>query len=585
MPQTSLLADEILSNRDMNLSEGESGRFLHITDMHLDPFYEEGAPLSSSCHRTSSVAYNPQPVHKTPRRDPSGSTTAGHYGSPGSGCDSPLILVNETMRFVSEVLNSGSGKHGKKGLDFILWTGDSARHDSDSRITRTEGEIRGLNALAVEYFYRSFPIRTDESAKTFSPPMANRHRPHDNPRTSIPVIPNIGNNDIHPHNNLLYTPDAPNPTLDYYALLWQHFIPADQSKAFRTTGNFYVDVKEDLRVASLNTMYLSDGNKWVTDCRSTSIQKKRPGRHDDDDQSTPAAGDSAIDWLIHSVLIPARKDSKSVYVIGHVPPSPINYFPRCYTRFADVMVEYADVIRGQFYGHMNIDHFFFPTPEDGVGEDLVGVSSLSTSKPDFSASPVPANLLPHVISRDLHRDSDSPLTTIPGWLNLYTHYLLRHYHLHAHDNNNNKTNPKPAHNLTSPIFVSPSVVPSFNPTLRVFEYTRSNGAVTDWVQYFADLVKWNRRAAKGHAPAYFLAGGGGKSHRGEIPGYLYEQSYRTSKHYAFNNTLVFAPSAWVDFAARLSGEAGDEKGSTKKLRKRYWKEMVVRVKGVDVGST
>ncbi|KAI9088318.1 hypothetical protein DFS34DRAFT_689649 [Phlyctochytrium arcticum] len=459
-------------------------------------------------------------------------------------CDSPLILVNETM--------------------------------SDSRITRTEGEIRGLNALAVSTFTGPFPIRTDESAKTFSPPMANRHRPHDNPRTSIPVIPTSATT-----TSILtitcYTPlMLLTPPWTTMLCCGNILFPRISPRHFRTTGNFYVDVKEDLRVASLNTMYLSDGNKWVTDCRSTSIQKKRPGRHDDDDQSTPAAGDSAIDWLIHSVLIPARKDSKSVYVIGHVPPSPINYFPRCYTRFADVMVEYADVIRGQFYGHMNID---------GVGEDLVGVSSLSTSKPDFSASPVPANLLPHVISRDLHRDSDSPLTTIPGWLNLYTHYLLRHYHLHAHDNNNNKTNPKPAHNLTSPIFVSPSVVPSFNPTLRVFEYTRSNGAVTDWVQYFADLVKWNRRAAKGHAPAYFLAGGGGKSHRGEIPGYLYEQSYRTSKHYAFNNTLVFAPSAWVDFAARLSGEAGDEKGSTKKLRKRYWKEMVVRVKGVDVGST
>ncbi|KAF7790813.1 hypothetical protein EIP86_001770 [Pleurotus ostreatoroseus] len=98
------------------------GRFLHITDIHPDPFYAAGTSEKSACHRK-------KPKKARPR--------AGQYGMPYSECDSPLSLTNLTLDYID--------KEWADEVDFVVWTGDSARHDNDRKQPRTLKEIYQLN--------------------------------------------------------------------------------------------------------------------------------------------------------------------------------------------------------------------------------------------------------------------------------------------------------------------------------------------------------------------------------------------------------------------------------------------------------
>jgi len=53
-----------------------------------------------------------------------------------------------------------------------------------------------------------------------------------------------------------------------------------------------------------------------------------------------------------------------VWLSGHVPPSPGNYFPECYVRYVELSLRFQDTILGHLYGHMNNDHFFLLEAED-----------------------------------------------------------------------------------------------------------------------------------------------------------------------------------------------------------------------------
>ncbi|KAJ3181726.1 Endopolyphosphatase [Geranomyces variabilis] len=538
-------------------SAGLSGRFLHITDLHIDPYYQEGSLIASGCHVLPAESVGAS-------RKPGREGLAGKFGAPGSGCDSPLTLVNETMRFIKDVLRP-------KGLDFVVWTGDSARHDSDSNIPRTASDIKGINLLAVKYLVEAFTSEDGEIA--------------------VPIVPNIGNNDIWPHNDLSYTPGRRNPTLEFYALLWAPFIPATQVEIFKQTGNFWIEVNGIL-VASINTMYLSDANRQVADCAPVDGSGAA---------LPPQAGDETLAWLKSEVLERARREGKVAYLIGHVPPNPLNYFDNCYETFARLMLEYADEVRGQFYGHMNIDHFFFSSSIIPVGKTDSGAPSATTSLastyrevlkstlPDFSSlsmAPLAA------------KTGGAVSALIPSWINLYYHYLLTHYkHLarqHSRD---------PASTTLHPIFVAPSVVPTFNPGLRVFQYNvetasfrgplhpphrerRSTGSpvaprrgeLLSYAQYYADLERWNAAAVESGRNANTFDP---LEENPEFPGYLYQTAYSPALEYDFA-AGKFDIAEWLRFGGRMTGVVKEKGDDETTLVKRFAKNMVVRLDGVEV---
>ncbi|KAF2182222.1 Endopolyphosphatase [Zopfia rhizophila CBS 207.26] len=286
------------------------GRFLHISDIHPDPFYKtySSTKADAACHR---------------RWGP-----AGVYGAETSGCDTPIALVNETFKWIQENL--------KDTIDFVVWTGDSARHDNDEKIPRTQRQIIEQNEFIVtkftEVFGKSDNINDTDPTNDFT----------------IPIVPTFGNNDIMPHNIFL---SGPNKWTLEYLDIWRNFIPEEQRHQFQEGGWFRVEViPGKLAVISLNSMYFFDSNSGVDGC----ADKHEPGYEH-------------MEWLRIQLQILRDRGMKAI-LIGHVPPartdSKLSWDETCWQKYALWQRQYRDIIVANLFGHMNIDHFMLQDFKD-----------------------------------------------------------------------------------------------------------------------------------------------------------------------------------------------------------------------------
>ncbi|KAI3624123.1 endopolyphosphatase [Malassezia furfur] len=361
-----------------------SGRFLHITDMHLDSGYKEDSAVVSSCH------------HNKPHDKHGGEWRAGHWGTPVSDCDSPLRLGNATLDWVARNWNvTSADRHEsvqpKDMFDFVLWTGDSARHDQDPLVPRTGEQTLEANRFAVDLMERTFP--------------------------DIPIVPNIGNNDIALHNIM---PRGPNKELRQFLDIWRKHIPEDQTKTFLEGGYFAKDLIPDhLGVLSLNTLYFFDSNKGVDGCP----KRRRYMSRDEAD-----IGTLQLEWMTQQ-LLHYRRRNMQVHIIGHVPATAGNYFPRCFDVYTELVLRFQDTIVGQHFGHMNLDMFF-------IQESTLATDS-SERKTRVSNMPV----LMKRVEEDLRLDYES----LPGRARTNMDYYAAFY-------------------------VSPSVIPTYYPSVRVWTY-------------------------------------------------------------------------------------------------------------------
>ncbi|KAG8202220.1 Ppn1, partial [Candida africana] len=268
------------------------GRFLHITDFHIDYHYQKGSDIDKVCH--------------------GGEGKASKYGDAILGCDSPPILVEETFKWITDNLIDK--------IDFIVYTGDSARHDNDRNYPRTRQHIFNMNKEISD----KFVTLTSES-------------------DGQPLIYPVSNNDIMPH-NLMDT----GPSLQTRELFeaWRPFIPQVQMHTYLMGAYYFQEViPNQLAVLSLNTMYWFDSNPMVDDC---------------DNKGDP--GYKLFEWLGY-VLKEMRARNMKVWLCGHVPPNEKNYDTTCLRKYIAWTHEYRDVIVGGLYGHMNLDHFI---PLDSV---------------------------------------------------------------------------------------------------------------------------------------------------------------------------------------------------------------------------
>lgn len=289
-----------------------SGRFLHITDMHVDGHYREGSSVVSQCHRDA------------PHKKHGGQWRSGYWGTPVSDCDAPLQLSNATLQWLQQSWRPEPSDAYTDvpavPFDFILWTGDSARHEQDAEVPRTSKEILDLNRYTVGLFEHYFP--------------------------DVPLVPNFGNNDIQLHNTM---PGGPTKEIEAFSDIWRKHIPADQREAFLRGGYFAKDVIPDkLGVISLNTLYFYDSNKAVDGC---------PRRHRRQKDSHVDPGTLQLEWLAER-LVEFRHRNMQVHLIGHVPPTAGNYFERCFDVYTELVLRFQDTIVGQHFGHMNLDTFF-----------------------------------------------------------------------------------------------------------------------------------------------------------------------------------------------------------------------------------
>jgi endopolyphosphatase len=413
------------------------GKFLHITgklpyrhhlfciladrlraDFHPDPFYKRGSSSADehACH--------------------SGSGDAGILGAAKTDCDSPIALVNATFRWINDNL--------KDEVDFVIWTGDSARHDNDERYPRNKSQVVGQNELLVSKFVEVFGKNDD---------IDDRDPTND---FVVPIIPTFGNNDILPHN--IFEP-GPNTWTRKYTSVWNKFIPEEQRHSFERGGWFFVEViRNRLAVFSLNTLYFFDSNSAVDGCDA----KSEPGYEH-------------LEWLGVQLELLRQRGMKAI-ITGHVPParteSKQSWDETCWQKYTLWMRQYRDIIVGAVYGHANIDHFLIQDARDleydflteaqmtagGVlhADESMSIQSKSTYlnelRKRWSELPKPPSGLSYATANEesLSKSKESKkqkkrekfLKSIGGpWAERFSLSL-----------------------------VSPSVVPNYYPTLRVFEY-------------------------------------------------------------------------------------------------------------------
>ena len=222
-------------------------------------------------------------------------------------------------------------------IDFVVWTGDSARHDNDEVYPRSEKQVVGLNDLIVQKFFEVFGKH-------------NGDEEDEDPNNDyiIPIIPTFGNNDILPHNIFR---QGPNKWTRIYTKVWRQFIPEVQRHQFEQGGWFYVEViPGKLAVFSLNTLYFFTSNAAHDGCALPS----EPGYQQ-------------MEWLRIQLQF-MRDRGMKVILTGHVPPtreeSKTSWDETCWQKYTLWLRQYRDIVITSLYGHFNYDHFILQDFED-----------------------------------------------------------------------------------------------------------------------------------------------------------------------------------------------------------------------------
>lgn len=389
------------------------GRFLHVTDFHPDPYYKEGSQISRACH--------------------GGKGDAGKYGDAILGCDSPPLLVEKTIDWIHENL--------KDEIDFIVWTGDNMRHDNDRQYPRTELDIFAMNEKIANLMSDKFG--------------------------QLP-IPSLGNNDVYPHNLFAVGPTF--QTREFYKL-WRSFVPQSQMHIFNQGVYYFQEViPNHLAVLSINTLYLFQSNPLVDSCD----RKKDPGY-------------KLFLWLGYT-LKELRKRNMKVWLTGHVPPNAKNYDISCLRKYILWSHEYRDVIIGGLYGHMNIDHFIPLDSVEAYKSMERKFKRLGFLEPNFHHTDMSGHTNTEQTLEDMYQLFNSSIYNDEAEDTLGFELSFRkNIHIEGGIPTNKvdfmntvresmyatikgKRKSKLHGERYSVVHVSPSVVPTFNPSIRLWEY-------------------------------------------------------------------------------------------------------------------
>ena len=273
---------------------------------------------------------------------------------------------------------------------------------------------------------------------------------------TIPIIPTFGNNDILPHN--IFKP-GPNKWTKLYTSVWNKFIPEEQRHSFERGGWFFVEViRNRLAVFSLNTLYFFDSNSAVDGCSA----KSEPGYEH-------------MEWLRVQLELLRQRGMKAI-ITGHVPParteSKQSWDETCWQKYTLWMRRYRDVVVGAVYGHANIDHFLIQDTEDLEYDFLPRIETTDSVIPHVGKD---ASIRSKSTYLNELREVWSELPAPPPGVSYST--ADKDESASKKKKSKDKKREEFLKNIGGPwaerfssSLVSPSVVPNYYPTLRVFEY-------------------------------------------------------------------------------------------------------------------
>lgn len=191
-------------------------RVLQLSDVHLDPAYQEGA---------SAICGEPLCCRSTDPPATSPDQRAGPWGDYRK-CDTPLRTLESLLQHVAET----------QQVDYVLWTGDDPPHNVWNQTK--EGQMAVMRKVAT--LIRSyFP--------------------------GVPVFPALGNHEGIPVNS--FPPSSYSSSMDWlYEMLsetWTQWLPSETRATILKGGFYSVPVFPGFRIISLNMNYCNDLNWWL----------------------------------------------------------------------------------------------------------------------------------------------------------------------------------------------------------------------------------------------------------------------------------------------------------------------------------
>lgn len=266
------------------------GSFWQIADIHYDANYSSPLIEPNLCQVLDGF------------RNSSTGKAGGIFGD--YQCDPPWALVVSSV----EAMKSLSPEP-----DFILWTGDSIPHISDSltNLDKVYSVIHNVTKLLVETF----------------------------PKTSIYSM--LGNHDVWPAHQIPVSGSFYDDMLSKAG--WTMTLGAAEQQTFRKGGYFSKVLQRGLRLVCLNS------NLWYT---ADQLSKN---------ETDPA---DQFHWL-ELEMQSALKQSEKVILAGHVPPGimgrgSVNFFwmyPMFSNRLQWLMQRYGGIISAAIFGHEHTDGF------------------------------------------------------------------------------------------------------------------------------------------------------------------------------------------------------------------------------------
>ena len=222
---------------------------------------------------------------------------AGKFGN--YACDIPELVLLSALEFVASARSTPP-------VDFLIFTGDNPPHNIWNQ---SRSQNLAASAAWAEDTRAAFP-------------------------SSFPVYPAMGNHESYPcdqfeanHTYWLY---------DALAQDWASWLDASAQAQVRTGGYYTALIRPGLRLISLNTMFCDLINFWLI------LNVSDP------------TGQLAF---LSQTLAAAQDAGERVYLTGHIPWGNTGCLDDYAHEIELLVLKYADIIAGQFYGHTHHDSF------------------------------------------------------------------------------------------------------------------------------------------------------------------------------------------------------------------------------------
>lgn len=281
---------------------------VHLTDVHVDPYYVTGSIPTCYCETHESCARFPASCTIAP----AGAPAAGPFGNSDADCATPPALWASAMSFLSaSPLSSDSpiafftGDFGSAGLGASCGGGGPS----------AQAQILDVVTRDMEAARAALP-----SARVFGVYGNHEGVPGDVFGSSAEM-------------QWLYGPLADGA--------FGRDLAGDAAAlvTLRAGGWYTTIIGKDVHLIALNTNYWGSFNP----------------AHTGNTSAAALLGEAQFQWLNATLAAIAASQSTAI-IIGHIPPRDASWLPGFFSRFRAILTAYP-VVLSEFFGHLHVDQF------------------------------------------------------------------------------------------------------------------------------------------------------------------------------------------------------------------------------------